>query len=196
MINEQLIKALRLLDEKSLETLRTMDKETLNKLLYHIEQEFLPMFNQDRQNNFEKYLMSHKKNVLCDNQDKIIFSNGISLYYLNRNYVSLNSPVLINQNIYQTVNIEAITKLETMIKDNSKQLIDVEWFYEDTKDTLVEGNGAQKLNSGIITSKFSTKELGYTKKILDNPTYKMDTEYPILVAESEVGKAYVLGYKK
>lgn len=43
---------------------------------------------------------------------------------------------------------------------------------------------------------FSKKEVEYANKILDNPKFKMDLYNPVLYGESEIGKAYILGFKQ
>jgi len=37
---------------------------------------------------------------------------------------------------------------------------------------------------------------GCMPKILDNPKFKMDLFNPVLYGESEIGKVYILGFKK
>jgi len=47
----------------------------------------------------------------------------------------------------------------------------------------------------IEIRRFDTEEIEKCNMFLTNPTYSISTETPILYAENDIGKAYILGYK-
>lgn len=190
MTREELIKELKKLDEK-----------TLEELLYRAQQKALANFDESRQRAFEQYLFNgkaNKKSIYFDDkvQEKIVFSNGISLYYVNYNFLSINSPVIIRNSLLNEVKIEEIFNIEKQINNNIIKWIDTEWFSENAKYTMVEANGSLSGGQNLVTATFKTSEIVSADAILNKPRYQIDENYPILLAESEVGKAYILGYKK
>ena len=122
MTSEEVNKILGLLNQNKLEELK-----------YYIETKRIRNFSKLRQACFEEYLKFSpisKKTILFDDllERKIIFSNGVNLYYLNYNYVVLNSPVLIRNNVCKRVGAEELKKVEHRVEQFVSVLTPSEFF--------------------------------------------------------------------
>ena len=173
-----------------------LDSGNIEALREYINSLKLAQFSTLRQTWFEHYLSESPiatKTILYDDskENQIICSNGISLYYINANYVTLLSPTLVKNTFCQRVTLEEIEKFKRRTEQLITQLIPAEWFSQEGVVTKVEN---ESLLEGIFHI-FKTSELNHIDWILGHSQYKIDKQNAILCAESEVGRAYVLGYR-
>lgn len=196
--------------EEANKLLDLLNKNKLEQLREYIENQKIEHFDLKRQQTFEKYMdcRNYKKNpVLYDEQKngQIIFSNRYSLYYVNSNYLNTNSVKIMRNPFGCRVDFKYVKKLEDNIKKYITNLVEAEFFTTPISQitpkpyytygsptTLVESTIPGKL----IEAHFNQQEIEFADIMLDSPKYKMDEESPLLLAESEVGKAYILGYRK
>jgi len=209
MTNKEIDKLLDMLDKKSLEQI----KNYLNK-----EKE--KNIKKENQNTFEKYITNYDKDLAADaksgtifneKEDLLVFSNGISLYYINKEAFNIDMKKVkdhfnhvnphINHRI-RIVNNETIKKYE----DHLIEIADVDLNIEDLSDTFEYPLTIEYVddfalvsyikNDHLIEETFKVKEFKYADKLLKNPKYKICKNAPILYGESEIGKVYILGRKK
>lgn len=170
-----------------------INQNNIEELKNYIEKKKIIHFNQKRQNSFESYLYSSEKRkpVLFNDRENetIICSNGISIYYINYNYIYLNSSTLITKKPFQELTTQEVKLLDESKQNYITELGPAPFFTRNRNTTLVEGfKGRDKT--------FNTNEIDFADSILDFPEYKIDEKYPLLYGESKVGKVYILGYKK
>ena len=174
-----------------------LDNNQIEELKYYIECKKIGHFNQSRQYYFENYLenvQKQNKTILFEDkkEHRIICSNGISLYYINSEYIMPNSPRIIHNQLCQRATIETIQKLEQRIEKHVSELTSADWWNRQAEITRVEHeDGADG-----ITHDFKTLEIVMIDRLLGKATFKLDKTNPVLYAESEVGHAYVLGLRK
>ena len=196
--------------EEANKLLDLLNKNKLEQLREYLKSQKIKHFNVNRQQTFEKYMdcRNYKRNpVLYEDKEngRIIFSNRYSLYYVNNNYLNANSLKIMRNPFGGRVDFECIQNLEDNVKKYITNLVEAEFFTmpiaEETSKpyytygsptTLVESTIPEK----IVEAHFNQQEIEFADIILDRPKYKMDEESPLLLAESEFGKAYILGYRK
>lgn len=196
--------------EEANKLLDLLNKNKLEQLREFIENQKIIHCDFKRQKTFEEYMdcRNYERNpVLYEDQKngKIIFSNRYSLYYVNSNYLNANSLKIMRNPFGGRVDLEHIQEMEDKIKKYITNLIEAEYFtvsttkviqkpfyVYDVPTTLVESTIPGKL----VETHFTQQEIEFADIILDRPKYKVDENSPLLLAESEVGKAYILGYRK
>jgi len=209
MTNNEINKLLSMLDTKDLGYIKKYLLSEKDKL---------------RQTAFENYMCNQgvKFNQFGDNHgtiiyfgsNEIIFSNRYSMYLVSDKVFNLKSAKLIRsmsgsnvrcQHRITEVDESKINMINDRIKCLSGNLKQVELLPKATKI-----GGIPTLNYSVLDEyahlrddiddyvgfDFSKKEVEYANKILDNPKFKMDLFNPVLYGESEIGKVYILGFKK
>ena len=176
---------------------KLLENGEIDELKYYIECKKLRHFNSTRQYYFENYLANvqmQNKTILFEDQKekRIVCSNGISIYYINSEYVMPGSPQIVRNPLCQRVTIEIVQKMEHQIEQFVSELISADWFNKRPDITRIEHEDGRD----GITHDFRTSEIVMIDRLLGNATYKLDKTNPILYAESEVGHAYVLGLRK
>ncbi len=196
MTNSEIDKLLKMLDKNGLDEIRTyLISEKNKKTSDLIQRKF------DEYMNTYVALNGSQNTYICDNEDKIIFSNGISLYYLNKDIVNIKSlKICRNSNLQNTIkrltskqlllfekNINyRISKLVSVLL-NPQYMIHRNFPCAEFSILLDEAK--------IIEFYFQEKEVETADILLDNPNYKMDIYNPLLYGESNNGKVYILGFK-
>lgn len=204
MTNIDIDKLLDILDNKGLEELRSYlikEKNRNNSAL--------------RQRTFEKYLMT---NLWGDNIARLpgiyiddtvqIFTNCASIYIISKNFFNHNSSKLAQEknkkrtysHRYKLVTKEAmdsfIKKFEENLGTCCFDIISMESRNIETA-SFYDVSYVDTLTERLTTETFSKKEIDTADILLGNPGYVIyNGEMPIIKAQSEIGKAYILGCKK
>lgn len=196
MTNKEIDKLLTMLDKKTLVEVK--------KYLYNEKDKI-------RQKTFEKYLTNNKFGSdlvrmpkLFFSMDKQCFTNGVSLYEINSNFFNTNTSNLsIQKNRKRTYNHRFEIKDEMqfnvffdvlMEKYGLKETNPIEMsLAEEKKYTYVKYFDEE--SNQIEIRRFDTDEIDKCNIFLNNPKYNISTEMPILYAENDIGKVYILGYK-
>lgn len=201
-----------------------MKREEIDKLLSMLDKkdlvsikEFLLVEkhksdNKLRQSAFEEYLITNKFGLNFERTPKLYvgenvqkFMNGVSLYIINKNFFQTNTPKLIKasaKGIHANHRFEYVD--EPFFKEYlSKVILGFSNIFSECTDyietreydkyTCVEYYNNITKNTCI--KKFDRKETDWANIILNNPTYYISHNYPILKAESEIGKCYILGLR-
>lgn len=192
--------------------LSMLDKKDLNSMKEFLLNEKTKKDNQLRQRAFEEYLRTNKwglnvnttpKLYIDDNVQK--FMNGVSLYIINKNFFRTQTPKLIkgcarcakSNHRFEYVSEEFFEKLIPKILLNFSNIYSECTDYIETREydkyTCVEYYNVITENTCI--EKFDRRETDWANIILNNPTYYISHNYPILRAESDVGKCYILGLR-
>ena len=169
--------------------------------------------NKVRQKTFEEYLRTNicglnttttPKLYVDDNVQK--FTNGVSLYIINKNFFNVKTPTLIKGNAKGTRSNHRFEYVSNKCFYNyvSKILLQFSNIFSDCIDIYeIAGNERytyvdylSAIDNHIYTEKFNSKEIDTANIILDNPKYTISHNCPLLKAESEIGKCYILGFKK
>lgn len=195
-----------------------LDNEKLEELKKYLLTEKKRNTSVLRQKTFEKYLttniwgLNDKTMPLIysdTNTDKVqIFTNIASIYILNKSFLNMTSNILSSEknkarktsHRFKMVSKEEINKYlkksEEKLGFYSYDILSMECsnglatrFYEVQYLNEIE----QKLN----TERFRKSEIDTADILLDNPKYTIyNDKFPILKAESEIGKAYIMGCKR
>lgn len=202
MTNKEIDKLLSMLDRKDLLSMKKF-------LLSEKEKKD----NQFRQSTFEEYLRTNKFGFNLKTTPKLYsdnniqkFMNGASLYIINKNFFRTQTPKLIKGSArgakanhrFEYVSEEFFQKyIENILlnfSDIFTECTDYVQAREHDNYTLVKYYNNITKNKCI--EKFDRKETDWADIILNHPTYYISHNFPILKAESEIGKCYILGYKK
>ena len=126
------------------------------------------------------YYTSDKEQIITNNTNSVIYYNGRIFNFENINNYKITSRCaeLVDKNEM----IQIINKIKTMYGKVDSSIEDV--CYQGKKEILFSTN-----NGWFSFPKF---ECEFTRKLLDNPSFRMSEENPILFAESEKGFAYIL----
>lgn len=204
MTNNDIDKLLEILDNKGLEELKSYLIKEKNRNTCAL-----------RQRTFEKYLMT---NLWGDNIVKLpgiyvddtvqIFTNCASIYIINKNFFNFNSSNLAEEknkkrtysHRYRLVTKEVMDKFIKKYEENlGTGCFDI-LFMESRASSIVpfyDVSYVDTLTDTLTTETFSKKEIDVADILLDNPGYVIyNGDMPIIKAESEIGKAYILGCKK
>lgn len=161
-----------------------------------------------RQELISKYLNNrvhgiNKSPLLYSEQDSMICSNGASLYIFKRGFDGTKNYALKKQHDGKQINLEqgfelvkdktVLVNLHSKVKDKITHLLDIDYFEHIDEDRIKFTVCC--INNTIIQFIFSANEIETAKILLDNPKFKMDIKMPILYAENNLGKAYILGHK-
>ena len=187
-----------------------MKLEEINKLLNMLDANdlislrkyLLDEKKEIKQKVFEKYLTDSIIDInriprLCLDGKKQKFTNGVSLYIINYKYFDTNTNKLnINKNTTYDHRflIESNNKFSNYLNSIlfNYGCIDKEVILKNIKQYSY---ALHKDSDDIFQGRFNKKEIEMADILLDNPTYKISSNMPILKAESKMGKAYILGYK-
>lgn len=168
--------------------------------------------NKKRQSAFEEYLRTNKwgfndKTVpkLYVDDDAQKFTNCVSIYIINKNFFNTQTPKLIKgcargakyNHKFEFASdeyfCENLAKILYRFGSSYSECTDYIETREYDKYTYVEYYNS--LDSQLCIEKFDRKETDWADIILNNPTYHISHHQPILRAESDIGKCYILGYK-
>ena len=202
MTNNEIDKLLNLLSLGDLEKTRE----------YLIKQKETNNIN-SRQKVFEKYLTTNMfgynakrcpKLFVSDDCQK--FTNWISLYIINKDFFRLNTPKLIKGKAKGTHSNHRFDYSSNEFLNNAMGIMDKLYGQEQYdcldiwhKDNMPNTAFVDYMNidsSKICTEKFDNNEINTAFTILKNPNFAISTNLPLLKGESEVGKCYILGFKK
>ena len=196
---------------KEIDKLLTMlDSKTLNEVKEFLLKQKNKNINDLRQKTFENYMCNIRNlywgdtygTVIFEDTNDITFSNGISLYILNKGLVDIKSSRIINHMNNTAINPEhRINKIDEAKK--FKLLNAVESFKTNLRQIQYTESVDKKitrLTSFIYYPKeiefdFKTEELNIADILLDKPELRMSAEHPLLYGENDNGKVYILGYK-
>lgn len=190
-----------------------LDKKNLDELKKYLLKEKELNTNKLRQKTFEKYLTT---NVLSYNDKSLpklysekniqIFTNYISIYIINKNFFKTNTPYLSREknnsrtlpHKYELVTIDEINSLLKKIKMNIGQCeFDILTMENNIKKpNIYEVEYYDDVDKKKKNVSFSKKEIDTADILLNYPKYIIYKKTPIIKAESEIGKCYILGYKK
>jgi len=135
-----------------------------------------------------------------------MFTNSVSFYIINKSFFETKTPKLIKAS---TKGAKAnhrfeseregffshyLTKILLMFGDIYSECSDYIETRKYDKYTCVEYHST--IYNKPCIKKFDRKENDWANIILNTPTYYISHKYPILKAESEIGRAYILGYKR
>lgn len=210
MTNKEIDKLLSMLDKKSLsEVKKYLIKEKTNndkKILQKIFENY--MFNKDKA--FKKFDNNYGTILYTEHKDILVFSNGISVYYANKERFNIESDVIKkyslqtnikSQHTIKIINKSELSKYENILKTLKTELKPINLFpdYIDKKLTRFSVfNPYHDLKEDIedyISFDFSTKEIENAEILLDNPEFYMDITNPLIYGESDKGKVFILGIK-
>ena len=189
-----------------------MDNDQLKKILYIIRKKKIECienkFSEEelRQKIFEEYLINNKfeydsKKIprLFSNDNMQCFTNGVSLYRINKNFFDTNtSNLFFQRNIkkFEIVSESHFTTYFKFLKDKYGSISSYcDSCYLDKNKQYTYVDYTDIISGEILTKRFDTDEIDMADSILKNPTYKISNSYPILHAENDIGKVYILGYK-
>jgi len=157
--------------------------------------------DEKRQNAFEKYLAT--PNILGSSSKiyfdpkSIIFSNGISIYIVRTEYFKINNCSFISNNKdkkFKIVEFREINKYVDKINNLYKKFENSCLLYESFGTVTAEWY--DEMCGKLNIDNFYAKEVEFCDSILDEPLYRISESNPILKAESEIGKAYIIGKQR
>lgn len=138
-----------------------------------------------RNNKFEYNKEKEPRLYIGDNIE--YFTNGVSLYQINSNiFKNNNNFKLTNKSMFLTYFDYLSEKYGKIYSCLDKFYTDKNYLYVDYKDAI---------NHSKIIKRFDADEIEVANIVLENPIYKISNSYPILYAENDIGKVYILGYK-
>lgn len=187
-----------------------LDKKNLDELKKYLLKEKELNTNKLRQKTFEKYLTT---NILGYNDKSLpklysekniqIFSNYISIYIINKNFFKTDTLYLsreknnsrkINHRFQLVTKNEINSLLKKMQMNLGQYKVDIlsieSGNIRDPYEYKIEYYDELYDKKQIVS--FSKKEIDTADILLDNPKYTYCQNY-IIEAESEIGKAYILG---
>lgn len=199
--------------EKEIQRLLDMlDKKGLEETKKFLLKEKNKSRNEKKVEVFEDYITNRlvKPNDISLNgtyyseeNGRLVYTNGISIYYVNPELKELLMPSILKhsttniiQNYYQRVRLMDNEKLSTISKKVA--------LYENSF-TLAKFNrtvhGKSELLDVFLSKDdtefiFSSREIMISNIILDNPEYEIGIHEPIIRASTQLGKVYILGYKR
>lgn len=202
MTNKEIDKLLSMLDKKGLEKVKDflLKEKTIQE-------------SKLRQDTFEKYLKTNKFGLNFDTTPKLYdgeklqkFTNGVSVYIINKEFFKTNTPKLIKAS---AKGARSNHKFEFVDEQFFEQYIlkSIDYFgdvysectdYIETReyDTYTYVEYYNELIKDYCIEKFDREETDCANIILNNPTYYISHDIPILKAESDVGKCYIFGFRK
>ena len=206
MTNKEIEKILNFLDNEKLEELKRYlltEKKRNNNIL--------------RQKAFEKYLTTNifgldgstLPSIYIGSKDNVqIFTNFASIYILNKNFLNMETSYLSfeknkarkTSHRYKLVSKEEmneyLSKFEEKLGFNQFDILSMEC-WSVLASTRYDVEYYDEIKQKKITEIFKKVEIDTADILLDNPKYTIyNDKMPILKAESEIGKAYIIGCKK
>jgi len=204
--NKEIEKILNFLDNEKLEELKRYlltEKKRNNNIL--------------RQKAFEKYLTTNifgldgstLPSIYIGSKDNVqIFTNFASIYILNKNFLNMETSYLSfeknkarkTSHRYKLVSKEEmneyVSKFEEKLGFNQFDILSMEC-WSVLASTRYDVEYYDEIKQKKITEIFKKVEIDTADILLDNPKYTIyNDKMPILKAESEIGKAYIIGCKK
>ena len=199
MKNTEINKLLNLLNKNKLEEIKDylLSEKEKNK-------------SEARQRYFEKYMCNDGKTyslkygkgtVMNSRENEIIFSNGISLYYVNKSLFNIDSAKIIKHTDSKKV---LPHKYINLVNDKYIKRIENSFNINNLESTFIYPNAIEYIYDKTITisiidcddileKHFLKSEFDQANEILDNPKFKVSSSDPLLYAESNIGKCYILG---
>lgn len=206
MTNKEIEKILNFLDNEKLEELKRYlltEKKRNNNIL--------------RQKAFEKYLTTNifgldgstLPSIYIGSKDNVqIFTNFASIYILNKNFLNMETSYLSfeknkarkTSHRYKLVSKEEmneyVSKFEEKLGFNQFDILSMEC-WSVLASTRYDVEYYDEIKQKKIIEIFRKVEIDTADILLDNPKYTIyNDKMPILKAESEIGKAYIIGCKK
>ena len=206
MTNKEIEKILNFLDNEKLEELKRYlltEKKRNNNIL--------------RQKAFEKYLTTNifgldgstLPSIYIGSKDNVqIFTNFASIYILNKNFLNMETSYLSfeknkarkTSHRYKLVSKEEmneyVSKFEEKLGFNQFDILSMEC-WSVLANTRYDVEYYDEIKQKKIIEIFRKVEIDTADILLDNPKYTIyNDKMPILKAESEIGKAYIIGCKK
>lgn len=198
MTEKEIQNLLNLLDKKGLEETKKYLINEKNK------------FNENEKiNKFENYItnkgiksdrINSNGTYYYDDTKNLIFTNGISIYYINPNLAQLFEPVILRHRLNKTqpqwhhrinlmneVMLKSFKKKIDSLEDN---FVPAQFLSTNSRYGFIHTFTSE---AGNIKFAFSSREIEISDTILDEPKYEIGIHSPILHAENEFGKVYILG---
>ena len=203
MTNKEIEKLLNMLDAKELDSIKK-----------YLLSEKKRNDNIQRQRAFEKYLTTNINGlndntlpiIYSDNETQI-FSNGASIYIINKNFLNFKSANLSEEknkkstlaHRYKLVSKEEINKLKEKFECSFGNyffgIISMECGCQ-LKNANYDVEYYDELYKKIMSDKFSKNEIDTADILLNNPQYVIYNKMPMIKGESDIGKVYILGRKR
>lgn len=197
---------------KEIEKLLSMlDKKDLSKIREFLLQEQYKNNNKLRQKTFEEYLRANKFGLDVNTTPKLYedenvqkFSNGVSLYIINKNFFNTKTSILVKGSArgakanhrFEHVGDEwfsdILSKILLKYSNIFSDCLDM-YAYENSKYTYVEY--FNDINKHLQKERFDSEEINTANIILNYPKYTISHNFPILKAESDIGRCYILGFQ-
>lgn len=198
MTEKEIQNLLNLLDKKGLEETRR----------YLIEEKDIIKENK-KINTFDDYItnkgikpdrINSNGTYYYDDTMNLVFTNGISIYYVNPKLAKLFEPVILRHrlNKIQPQWHHRINLMNEVMLKSFKNKIDslednfalAEFLSTNSRYSFIHTFSSQDGNAKFD---FSSREIEHSDIILDEPKYEIGIHSPVLRAENELGKVYILG---
>ena len=167
----------------------------------------------ERQRAFEKYLTTNMFGYNAKRCPKIFvsdecqkFTNWVSLYVINKDFFRLHTPKLVKACAKGTRYNHRFDYSNNEFLDNAMGIMEKLYGKEEYdcldiwhKDDLPKTSLVDYMNidsSRICTEKFDNNEINTARLILKEPKFTISTNLPLIKGESDIGKCYILGFKR
>ncbi len=165
-----------------------LDKGDLNKLRLYVEKEKEKTYLKNARTALPSYLVSNLGIGYLDD-GKIFLSDGYSLYVLNSDEILTSKQKESQKTMSMRNLVFLLNELENYEKRQYAVVGDIKNPVPSEKQVFSE--------DGSTYHFFSQRSFNYSKKFLgENVLYKICTDKPICLAESEKGKGLILGLRK
>ena len=203
MTNKEIEKLLDILDKKSLDEVRTYLNKEKEKNSENI-----------RMSAFETYITN--KGIKAGsrsstyygrkNDNEFIFTNGISIYYVNEKFYSSVSNLLYKivksqeNKILAWVHrsysmpLEKINKLEKSLQRYKTNFIEAQYKENIDKNYTLLQNFDERFDTSI-EHHFQRREIELSQKLLGESKLFIDERNPLAYTETDLGRCYILGIK-
>lgn len=200
MTNKEIDKLLSMLDTEQLDNIK--------KFLLEQKEKNIAEF---RQKAFEKYLTTNKYGMnirrvpkLCIDDNTQRFTNGVSLYIINNNFFNTRTAKLMkgtakgtwSKNRFEYIDKKAFMEfVSAILPDDSYIYSECSELVKKENDKYTYVDYKSWYDNKNYTERFDTTEIELANILLNNPKYLVAHNMPLLKAESNIGKAYILGFK-
>ena len=165
-----------------------LDKDDLNRLRLYVEKEKERYYLKNARTALSSYLVSNLGFGYLD-EGKILLSDGKSLYVLNSDEILTSK----RKESPKTMSMRNLTFLLNELENYEKRQYAI---VGATKNPIPSEKQVFS-DDGSIYHFFPQRSFNYSKKFLgENVLYKICTDKPICLAESEKGKGLILGLRK
>ena len=204
MNNKDIDTILKLLEreglDKTKEILKNMKDENISFELANYINNYIAFSNNDSGKKCACYISEN---------GQLIVTNGISIYYINKNFSKLAKKYIFKlikfekslkkiTSIYQILDYKNLKSIEDNIEKPRSCFVIVDT-KENNNDKILFENQTYKASNKkekYICHEFSNGEIELANKILNNPNFYVDINEPIATAENEIGKVFIKGKKK